>query len=53
MYFFFFFAAFQNGGKSEWSKLEQRSGMKFCMAEKCKPCEIYRIMHDVVQRNAF
>ena len=32
----------QNGGKSECSKLEQRSVIKVLLAEKCKPCEIYK-----------
>ena len=29
------------------SKLEQRSAIKFLLAEKCKACEIYRRMYDV------
>ena len=33
--------------KTECSWLEQRSVMKFLLAEKYKPCEIYRRMYDV------
>ena len=27
--------------QTEYSRLEQRSVIKFLLAEKCKPCEIY------------
>ena len=33
--------------QTECSKLEQRSVIKFLVAEKCKPCEIYRKMCNV------
>ena len=39
-----FLETIQNSGKAECSKLEQRSVIKFIVAEKCKPCEIYRRM---------
>ena len=28
-------------------RLKQRSVIKFLVAEKCKPCEVYRIVCDV------
>ena len=37
----------QNSIKSEYFTLEQRSVIKFLMAERCKVCEIYRRMCDV------
>ena len=40
------FKAIQNGNKSN-SGFEQKSVFKFLLAEKCKPCEIYRRMCDV------
>ena len=33
--------------QTEASRLEQRTVIKFLMAQKCKPCEIYRRMHGV------
>ena len=33
--------------QTKCSRLEQRSIFKFLVAEKCKPCEIYRKMSDV------
>ena len=30
--------------QTESSRLEQKSVIKFLVAEKCKPCEIYRRM---------
>ena len=32
------------GKQIEWSLLEQRSVIKYLVAEMCKPCEIYRKM---------
>ena len=41
------FDAIQNGGKiKQYAKLERRSVLKSLVAEKCKPCEIYRRMWD-------
>ena len=37
----YLFEAIQNGNKSKYSRLEQRSVIKFLVAEKSKPCEIY------------
>ena len=34
-------------GQTEHFKFEERSVIKFLVAEKCKPCEIYRRMCDV------
>ena len=33
--------------QTEWTRVEQRSVLKFLMAEKSKPCESYRSMYDV------
>ena len=33
--------------QTECSRLEQRSVIKFVVAEKCKPCEMYRRMCDI------
>ena len=48
-----YFEANQNGDKSECSRLEQRSVIKFLVADKCKPCEIYRRMCDVYWEACF
>ena len=37
--------------KAEFLRLELRSVIKFLVAEKCKPCEIYRRMCDVYVRH--
>ena len=34
-------------------RLEQRSVIKFLVAEKCKPCEIYRRLCDVYETASF
>ena len=34
-------------------QIEQRSVMKYLLAEKCKPCEIYRRMYDVYGEECF
>ena len=47
------FEAIQNSGKSECSTLEQRSIMKFLLAEKWKPCEIYGRMCNVFREACF
>ena len=43
--------------QTEGLKLAQRSVIKCLVGEKCKPCEIYRIMHDeevcFSQKNVF
>ena len=39
--------------QTESSRLEQRSVIKFLVAEKCKPCEIYRRMSDVYGEACF
>ena len=39
--------------QKEFSWLEQRSVMKVLLAEKCKPCEIYRKMCDVYKEACF
>ena len=41
------FENIQNRGKSECTRLEQRSIIKFLLVEKCKPCEIYNRLCDV------
>ena len=38
---------------TEYSRLEQRSVMKFLMAENCKPCEIYRRIWEVYREAYF
>ena len=38
------FEVIQNGWKL--NRLEQRSVIKFLLAEKCKPCEIYRRLYN-------
>ena len=48
-----FFEAIQNGSKHEYSRLEQRSIIKFFLEEKCKPCEMYRRMCDVYGKACF
>ena len=37
----------------EYSITEQRSVIKFWVAEKCEPCEIYRRMSDVCREVSF
>ena len=44
--FFFFFKLFKMV-VNQCSKLEQRSVIKFLVAEKCKPCESYWRMYNV------
>ena len=39
------------GNQTGCLRLEQRSVMKFLVAEKCKPCEIYRSMSCVYVEN--
>ena len=39
--------------RTECSWLEQKSVIKFLVAEKCKPCEIYRRMCDVYRKACF
>ena len=34
-------------------QIEQRSVIKYLLAEKCKPCEIYRRMYDVYGEECF
>ena len=41
------FEAIPNGGKSEYSRIEQRSVISFRVIKKCKSCNIYRRMCDV------
>ena len=43
----------QNSGKTEFSNLEQMSVIKFLLAKKYKPCEIYRRMYDVYREAGF
>ena len=44
----FLLRLFKNmSNQTECSRLEQRSVIKFLVAEKCKPCEIYRRIYDV------
>ena len=38
---------------TECSRLEQRSVIKFLVAEKCKSCEIYRRMFNVFGEASF
>ena len=35
--------------QTKCSRFEQRSVIKFLVPEKCKPCEIYRKMYDVLE----
>ena len=39
--------------QTEYSRLEQRSLMKFLVAEKCKPYEIYKRIYDVYGEACF
>ena len=39
--------------QTECSRLEQRSVIKFLVAEKCNPCETYRKMYDVFRETYF
>ena len=39
--------------KNEYSRLEQRSVIKFLMADKCKPCEIYWRICNVYEEACF
>ena len=39
--------------QTEYSRLEQRFVIKFLVAKKCKPCEIYRKMCDVYREVCF
>ena len=39
--------------KKESSWIEQRTVIKVLLAEKCKPCEIYRRMYDVYGEAGF
>ena len=39
--------------QTEYSRLEHRSVIRFLVAEKCKLCEIYRIMCDVYKETCF
>ena len=54
-YLFCSFSNFQNGGKSEYFKLEQRSVIKLMVAEKCvkfrKECVICMEKHVLVGKN--
>ena len=43
------FEPIQNVNKSSYSRLEQRSIIKFLLADKCKPCEIYKRMCNVIR----
>ena len=36
-----------------YSRLEQRSIIKYLVAETCKPCEIYRTLCDVYEETCF
>ena len=47
---YLFFEPIQNGGKS---RLEQKSVIKFLVAEKCKPCEIYKRICDKYREECF
>ena len=47
------FEAIQNGTKSEFSRLEQRTVIIFLVAEMCKAYEIYRRMCDVYEEVCF
>ena len=38
---------------NQYSKLEQRSVINFLLAEKCKPCEIYRRICNVYGETCF
>ena len=35
--------------QTDCSRLEKRSFIKFLVAEKCKTCEMYRRMYDVIE----
>ena len=35
---------------TEFTRPEQRSVIEFLVAEKCKPCEIYRRVYDVHEK---
>ena len=49
-----YFGPIQNGDKSnKFSRHEQRSVIKFLVAEKCKPYEIHRKICDVYQEACF
>ena len=48
-----YFQAMLNGIKSVYSTQKQRSVIKFLVAEKCKPCEIYRRMCDAYGEACF
>ena len=37
--------------QTECFRLEQRSGIRFLLAEKCKPCEIYTRLFDVYRES--
>ena len=39
--------------QTDCSKLEERSVITFLVAEKCKPCEIYRRISDVYGEACF
>ena len=52
MIYIFYFVT-QKDSKSEYSNLKQSSVIKFLVAEKCKPCEIYRKMCDVYTEAGF
>ncbi len=45
---------FTNGLNMGWPlQIEQRSFIKYLLAEKCKPCEIYRRVFDVFREECF
>ena len=39
--------------QTEFTRLEQRSVIKYLMTENCKPCEIYKRMCDVYGEACF
>ena len=39
--------------QTDSSRLEQRSVIKFLVAEKCKPCKIYWRMYDIYEEACF
>ena len=47
------YESIQNSGQLKYLRLGQRSVIKFLVAEKSKPCEIYRRMCDVYGEACF
>ena len=42
-----------SANQTDLSRFEKMSVINFRVAEKCKPCEIYRMMYDVYRKACF